>query len=140
MSTAAIPPSTQEPTPARVYIVRGLGFLAAALLSLGVESTASRSLSSHPLLVMQVIYWLMFAAQTFFGGLMAIVIPLWFLSSVVLPWYLKRYDPEQWKLTQASIAERGGPPSAWHHFTFGCYFIGGLAMLVPLAKTLFLNK
>jgi hypothetical protein len=140
MTTAAIPPGTQQPTPARVYIVRGLGFLAAALLSLAVESIASGSMSSHSLPVMQIIYWLLFAAQTFFGGLMTIVIPLWFLSSVVLPWYLERYDPEQWKLTQATIAARGGPPSAWHHFTFACYFIGGLAMLAPLAKALFLNK
>jgi hypothetical protein len=126
-----------RPQPPRTHILRGLGFLAAAILSLGVEAVARESFSRHEQFVVRVPYWLLLTAQTLSGAAMVLIIPPYVLLSEGLPWWLRRYSPEQWKVWQRAMAARGGPPSRWHLFTFGCFFIGGLAMLLPVATMLF---
>ena len=86
---------------------------------------------------MQIMYWLLFGALTILGAVLVLVNLLWFLLTVALPWWLRGFDPEQWKVWQEKLAAGGGPASRWYRFTFGCYLLSGLAMLVPAARMLF---
>ena len=137
MSAAAPSTNAQQPNPVRTFILPGLGFLAAAVFSLTVEAVARKGVSDHGPMAMQVVYWLLFGALTLLGAVLVLVNSLWFLLTEALPWWLRRYDPEQWQMWQDKLAARGGPASRWHLFTFGCYLIGGLAMLLPVARMLF---
>jgi len=136
MLAAAPPPSAQQPS-VRKSVLDGLGLLAAALLGLVVEAFAREGVSDHGTMAMQVVYGLLFGALTLLGAVLVLVNSLWFLLTEALPWWLRRYDPEQWQAWQDKLAARGGPPSRWYRFTFACYLLGGISMLVPVARMFF---
>ncbi len=111
----------------------GLLFLVAVACFLAVEAVTRKSATSQGPQIMQVVYWGMVVIQSLIGLVMVIVIGIWFLFSAAIPWWLRHFAPDQWKVWQEKLAARGGPPSGWYRFTFGCYLLGGLAMLLPAA-------
>ena len=103
---------------------------------LAVEAVTRSSETSQGPQLMRAVYWTMFVIVSFMGLGMVIVNGIWFLFAEALPWYLRHFAPDQWQVWQEKLAARGGPPSPWYRFTFGCYFLGGLAMLLPAARML----
>ena len=85
---------------------------------------------------MQAVYWTMVVIVSLLGIGMVLVSGIWFLFTEALPLYLRHFARDQWQVWQEKLAARGGPLSRWYRFTNGCYFFGGLAMLVPVARIL----
>ena len=137
MSAASSPPSiSPPPKPARKFILDGLLFLVAVAGFLAVEAVTRKSATNQGPQIMQAVYWTMIVIVSLIGLGMVIVNGIWFLLSEALPWYLRHFAPDQWQVWQEKLAARGGPPSRWYRFTFGCYFLGGLAMLLPVGRML----
>jgi hypothetical protein len=112
----------------------GLLFLCAVACFLAVEAVTRKSAAGPGL--MQIVYWCLVVVQSLIGVVLVIVVGVWFLLSEMLPWWLRLFAPEQWRVWQNKLAARGGPASRFYLFTFGCYFFGGLAMLLPAARML----